>query len=228
MKLSVFLLTFVKALIVLCPWPLKRLLLQFLFRYQLAPTSHIGFAWVYPRYLRMDTGSRIDDFTIAVNLDALILGKFASIGRSNWITGFSTRTVSSHFAHQPERSAELILGDHSAITKNHHIDATNKISIGSFATIAGYRSQFLSHSIDLHFNRQHSEPILIGDYCFVGSSCIVLGGSILPDHSVLGALSLLNKPFNDPWFLYAGQPAKIVKPIDRDAAFFSRTTGFVY
>jgi acetyltransferase-like isoleucine patch superfamily enzyme len=227
-NLSVLPVTFIKALIVLFPWSLKRILLQFLFRYQLAPTAHIGFAWVYPRNLRMDTGSRIDDFTVAVNLDALILGKFSSIGRSNWITGFSTSTTSSHFAHQPKRSAELLLGDHSAITKNHHIDATNKISIGSFTTIAGYRSQFLSHSIDLYFNRQHSDPILIGDYCFVGSGCIVLGGSILPDHSVLGALSLLNKPFNDPWTLYAGQPAKIVKSIDKDAAFFSRTIGFVY
>lgn len=216
-----------QAWIVLLPWPLKRPLLQRLFGYKLASNSRIGLAWVYPRRLTMEAGSRIDHFTVVVNLDSLELGEKASIGRSNWITGFPTGTGSRHFAHQPERRAELKLGSQAAITKHHHIDCTNRISIGSFSTIAGYSSQLLSHAIDLQHNRQHSEPITIGTYCFVGSSCVILGGSVLPDHSVLGALSLLNKPHRDSWSLYAGQPALRRKTIDPSAAYFSRSSGFV-
>jgi acetyltransferase-like isoleucine patch superfamily enzyme len=212
---------------VLLPWSLKRPLLQRLFGFQLAPSAHIGLAWIYPRNLRMAEGSRIAALTVAVNLDVLELGEQASIGRSNWITGFSTGTASPHFAHQRSRRAELLLGAHAAITKHHHIDCTNRVSIGAFSTIAGYRTQLLSHSIDLHHNRQHSEPISIGGHCFVGTACVILGGSVLPDHSVLGALSLLNKAHNEPWGLYAGQPARWVKAIDHSAAYFRRTRGFV-
>ncbi len=216
-----------KPLIVLLPWPLKRQMLQRMFGYRLAPNACIGLAWVYPRKLRMAGGSRIDHFTVVVNLDSLECGENASIGRSNWITGFPTGTASRHFAHQPERCSELLLGDHSAITKHHHIDCTNRITIGPFSTIAGYSSQLLSHSVDLHYSRQHSESIQIGEYCFVGSNCVILGGSLLPDHSVLGALSLLNRAHTEPWGLYAGQPARRLKAIDPNAAYFSRSRGYV-
>lgn len=186
-----------KAGIVLLPWPLKRWTLQNLYGYELDPSAYIGLAWIFPGKLSMASGARISSFSVAVNLDSVVLGEHASIGRGNWITGFKGGTSSRHFAHQLHRRSELKLGDHSAITKYHHIDATHCISIGPFTTIAGYGSQFLSHSIDLQYNRQHSEPITIGAYCFVGTSCIILGGSALPDYSVLGALSLLNKPHNE-------------------------------
>lgn len=210
------------------PWPLKRCMLHRLFNYQLSPSAFIGFSWVYPRELSMGDGSSIGDFNVAVNLDLITMGDFSSIGRCNWITGYPTLTSSSHFSHQPTRRAELFLGEHAAITKDHHIDATSCITIGSFSTVAGYRSQFLSHSIDLYMNRQHSDSITIGAYCFVGTNCVILGGSVLPDYSVLGASSLLNKRMSDSWCVYAGLPAKKVKVIDKHASFFNRTTGFVY
>jgi UDP-3-O-[3-hydroxymyristoyl] glucosamine N-acyltransferase len=219
--------TLLRITITALPWPLKRLLLQRLFGYQLDPSARIGLAWVYPRRLRMAAGSRIDALTVAINLDLLELGEMASIGRGNWITGFPSGTDSLHFTHQPERCGELLLGDHAAITKNHHIDCTNRVTIGPFTTIAGYHSQLLSHSIDLQHNRQHSEPISIGAYCFVGSNCVILGGSALPDQCVLGALSLLNKPLSETRCLYGGQPARRLKPIDPNAAYFSRSNGFV-
>jgi acetyltransferase-like isoleucine patch superfamily enzyme len=218
---------FLKPWIVLLPWSLKRSILRYLFGYHLAPSACIGIAWVYPRHLRMDADSRIGHFTVAVNLDSLELRENASIGRSNWITGFPTGTATRHFAHQPDRRAELILGEHAAITKHHHIDCTNHITIGPYTTIAGYFSQLLTHSIDLHNNRQHSEPIVIGSYCFIGTSCVILGGAVLPSHCVLGALSLLSKPQTEAWCLYAGQPAKLRKHIDPTSAYFSRTKGFV-
>ncbi len=175
----------------------------------------------------MASGARIASLSVAVNLDALELGEQAPIGRSNWITGFPTATASPHYSHQRERRAELHLGAHAAITKFHHIDATNRITIGPFTTIAGYRSQLLTHAIDLQLNRQHSDPIVIGAHCFVGISCVILGGSVLPDHCVLAALSLLNNVHTEPWRLYAGQPARQLKAINPDAAYFHRSTGYV-
>lgn len=217
-----------KILTVLLPWKLKRFVLQKWLGYKLHPTARIGFSWIYPDQLEMAAGASIAHFTVAVNLDFMKMGEQSSIGRNNWITGFSTKIESMHFRHQVGRKAGLVLGYSSAITKNHHIDCTNLIQIGQFATIAGYDSQLLTHSINIRENRQDSAPIIIGDYTFVGTNVVILGGSVLPSFSVLGAKSLLNKPYTEEWKLYAGVPAKLVSSIHEEDKYFSRTEGFVY
>lgn len=217
-----------KLITVCLPWRLKRLALQSWFKYKIHPTARIGLAWVFPGKLIMEKNSRIDHLTVAVNLDLMQMGEHAKIGRGNWVTGFATNPNSKHFRHQPERRPELIMGEWAAITKNHHIDCTNTITIGKFTTIAGYQSQLLTHSINVYENRQDSAPIVIGDYTFIGTNVVILGGAALPGYSVLGAKSLLNKPFYEEWKLYAGVPAKAVSDIDKEAKYFNRVDGFVY
>ena len=209
------------------PWRLRRTLLIYWFGYNIHSTARIGLAWIFPTYLEMGENSRIDHLTVAVNLDKIFLSEKSTIGRGNWITGFPTNTDSPHFKHQIDRKAELILGASSSITKNHHIDCTNSIKIGKFSTIAGYNSQLLTHSIDIYESRQDSKPIIIGDYTFVGTNVVVLGGALLPNYSVLGAKSLLNHSLDKEWCLYAGVPAKEVKEISKDAKYFHRKEGFV-
>jgi acetyltransferase-like isoleucine patch superfamily enzyme len=210
------------------PWRWRRRLLQSWFGYEIHPTAKIGLAWVFPKELSMAEGAKIDHFTVAINLDRIVMSEKAKIGRSNWITGFPTGTKSLHFAHQQNRRSELLIGAFSAITKHHHIDCTSQIEIGKFVTIAGYYSQLLTHSIDVFENRQDSHSIKIGDYCFVSTNVVILGGSSLPSYSVLGAKALLNKTYTEEWKLYGGVPAKVVKDIPKDAKYFSRKDGFVY
>ena len=102
------------------------------------------------------------------------------------------------------------------------------MKIGAFAIFAGFRSQILTHSVDLAESRQSSAPITVGAHCFVGTGCVLLGGAALPDRSVLGALSLLNKAYTEPGQLYAGVPARLVGPVPAGAKFFSRAEGFIY
>lgn len=213
---------------VLLPWPLKRLLLVYFFKYKIHPSARIGFSWIYPKKLIMDSNSSIGNFNVAVHLDLIEIGKNSSIARGNWITGFPTNTDSKHFAHQKNRKSNLIIGQHSAITKNHHIDCTNVITIGNFATIAGYSSQLLTHSINIGLNIQDSHPISIGNYCFVGTASTILGGAVLPAYCVLGANTLLTKAFTTPYRLYGGNPAKEIKELSKDFKYFTREVGFVY
>ena len=157
----------------LLPWSLRRTFLQQQFGFQIHPSAHIGLAWIFPSRLIMEEGSSIGDLTVAKNLDLLHLKPRATIGRGNWITGFPLGD-SPHFASETERRPELVLGEHSAITNRHLLDCTSSITIGAFTTIAGFQSQFISHSIDIRLNRQTSRPIQIGSYCFVGTDCVVL------------------------------------------------------
>jgi acetyltransferase-like isoleucine patch superfamily enzyme len=219
---------FLKLITFMLPWRLRRRALQSWFGYKIHPKAHIGFAWVFPRKLIMSADCKIDHFTVAIHIDKIEMGAKATIGRGNWITGFPTNTKSLHFKHQVERQAELLLEESADITKGHHWDCTDLIKIGRFTTIAGYNSQFLTHSVDLVEGRQNSQPIYIGEYSFVGTNVVVLGGSILPSFSVLGAKSLLNKTYSEEWTIYAGTPAKPMKKISRDAKYFNRTNGYVY
>ena len=50
--------------------------------------------------------------------------------------------------------------------------------------------------------------------------------NLFADHSVLGALSLLNMAHTEPWSLYDGQPVRLLKPIEQAAAYFSRRVGY--
>ena len=217
-----------KTLAFLLPWPLRRRALQRWFKYDIHPTAYIGLAWIYPKKLIMGEGSKIDHFTVAIHLDRIELQKKAKIGRSNWISGFPTNTNSPHFKHHTERRSELILGESAAVTKNHHLDCTDLIHIGRFTTVAGYNSQFLTHSIDVMESRQGAAPIIIGEYAFVGTNVVILGGAVLPARTVLGAKSLLNKKHTKEWMLYGGVPAKEIKSISSNAKYFTRPEGFVY
>jgi acetyltransferase-like isoleucine patch superfamily enzyme len=218
----------VKLITFLLPWRLKRFLLIRFFKYEIHPSAKIGYSWIYPKKLIMNSNSKIGNLNIAVHLDLISIGKYSSISRGNWITGFPSKTNSKHFSHQTERESKLLIGEHSAITKNHHIDCTSTITIGNFVTIAGYNSQLLTHSINILENRQDSSPIIIGDYCFVSTNVVVLGGAHLPSYSVLGAKAMLNKKMNQEYCMYGGIPAKFISEIPKTAKYFDRSTGFIY
>jgi acetyltransferase-like isoleucine patch superfamily enzyme len=219
--------TFLGVVSFLLPWDLRRRFLEKQFGYSIHSSSRIGFAWIFPRRLVMEEGSRIGHMTLCKNIDLLHLGAHAVVGQLNWITGFPSGS-SRHFAHLPDRRPELIVERHAGISSRHFIDCTARIRIGAFATVGGFRSQLLTHSIDFGAGRQTAEPIDIGEYSFTGTNSVVLGGSNLPHHSILGAQSLLNKNWQEPYRLYAGVPARPIKELAPDLEYFRRTEGFIW
>jgi hypothetical protein len=171
--------TFLGFVSLLLPWGLRRSFLEKQFGYSIHPSSRIGFAWIFPRRLVMEEGSRIGHLTLCKNIDLLHLGAHAVVGQLNWITGFPSGDTSRHFAHQPDRRPELNVENHAGISSRQLIDCTARVRIGAFAIIGGFRSQLLTHSIDFAAGRQTAEPIEIGEYCFTGTNSVMLGGSAL-------------------------------------------------
>ncbi len=217
----------VSLLVIPLPWKLRRLALVHMLGYEIHAQARIGYSWVYPERLVMKAGARIGHLNVCKGMALLQLGEYSIIGNLNWISGFPFGTGSRHFADQESRRPELILGEHSALTNCHLIDCTNRVTIGRFTTMAGFRSQILTHSIDLERSHQSSAPVEIGEYCFVGTSCVLLRGSSLPNFSVLGAASLLNKAYSETHYLYAGAPARPVQPLADSLKYFQRSVGYV-
>lgn len=215
-------------LVVILPWKIKRLIYIKVFKYKIAPSARIGFSIIFPKMLIMENNSKIGSLTYCKGIDLVHLEESSKIGTLNWITGFpSNNSQTGHFSYDKNRFPALIIKKHSAITSRHMIDCTNTITIGEFTTVAGIRSQLLTHSINIFNSRQESLPINIGNYCFISTSVICLGGTTIPDYSVVGALSLCNKKYEDCYSLYGGVPAKKIKDLGKDTKYFNREVGYV-
>lgn len=211
----------------LLPWPWRRRWLCAVFGYEIHPGARIGWSWVQPGHLIMQAGARIGSGTVCKGLALVELEEGAHLGNLNWVTGLPPGS-DRYFRHQPERRPELRLGRHASVTNRHLLDCTGTVTIGAFSTFAGFQSQILTHSIDLAASRQDSRPVRIGERCFVGTNCVLLGGSVLPDRSVLGAKSLLNKAFDEPGTLYGGVPARALRTLPTDEMkYFQRAEGWV-
>ena len=212
---------------VLLPWPWRRSLLEKQFGYSIHPSSHIGLCWIFPRRLIMEENSRIGHLTVCKNIDLLHLGPHAIIGQLNWITGFPSGT-SRHFAHQADRHPELDRGDPCRNQSRHLIDCTARVRIGAVRD-----RRRISISADHPQHRSRSGPAISRadrDWRILlcGTNCVMLGGTSLPHHSVLGAQSLLNKKWDEPYRLYGGVPAKPLKELSQEMEYFRRTQGFVW
>ena len=210
------------------PWRIRRVFFNSILGYKIDKTAMISrWSLVLPAHLEMGPHSRIGPFTVCKGLERLRLEERGYIGALNWITAFPLGTGSRHFEMDAGRKPQLIVERHAAITSRHLIDCTDEVVVGAFSIVAGFRSQILTHSIDLKESRQHCKPVHIGHHCFVGTACVCLGGSALPDESVLGAHSLLNEHHSMSGYLYGGVPAKPIRPVDPESKYFSRITGYV-
>lgn len=57
----------------------------------------------------------------------------------------------------------------------------------------------------------HPEKIAIGNHVWIGCRCTILKGSVLPDNSIIGARSLINRPIKGERTIIGGSPAKVLK-----------------
>lgn len=203
----------------LFPWVIKRPLMQLLLGFRLAHGSRIGFALIFAEKVVLEKNASIGHFTIVSPIGLLHLMEQASIGRGNRIAGMQSTRL---YADEKNRKSALIMEPHAAITRRHLIDCSNTVTIGAFATVAGWNSQILSHSPNFSISAQTTKPVRIGRYTFMGTGSIVLFGAMLPDYSVLGAGSVLTKAHEETHRIYAGNPAMPVAKLDPAAAYFHR------
>lgn len=201
----------------------RRFLYRCLLGYDIAWDAQIGLAWVRAQHVRLASQAKIGSFTIIRNIERLELGEEARIGTFNWI--FGMLESSNHFTNEPERESALIMKRGSSLTSRHIVDCTNKVVLGAFSTVAGFRSQILTHGIDISDSRQRSAPVQIGEHCLIGSGTIILKGSVVPDKCVVAAGSVFRGNPQRSFGLYSGVPAEWQRSFDESATYFTRVVG---
>jgi len=105
----------------------------------------------------------------------------------------------------------LHIGNHSAIGRKVEIYGYAPIYIGSdtvisqYAYLCGASHDYESSSMDLT-----SEPIKIGNYCWIAANAMITQGVSIGEGTVIGARSVVTKSMPE-WIVAAGIPARIIK-----------------
>ena len=154
-----------------------------------------------------------------INLDRLSMTKGASIGSYNRIKGkFSLimkkeARIGNHDIIAGDAKYEpvsLVMEEKSRIVGSHYINMCSNISIGVFTTIAGGGTQIWTHSFfytsDFKSYRVDGE-VHIGDFCYIGSGCIICPNVRIADHVIVGAGSNIATNL-DKSGLYVSQPLR--------------------
>jgi acetyltransferase-like isoleucine patch superfamily enzyme len=142
------------------------------------------------------------------NASLLNCGTITFGGRCTLCTSSCIRTI---------QDSELYLGDDSLICEEVNISCFESVRIGHRSWVA-HRSQVLEsnnhYMADLTsatIARAHN-PIAIGDDCWVCNSSTILGGTTLPNGTLVASNSLVRGDFSDTPAnpMIAGIPAKVI------------------
>lgn len=69
--------------------------------------------------------------------------------------------------------------------------------------------------VDDRFKNVIEQQVIINKHAIVGSSSTILPGACISEGTAVGAMSLI-KELTQPWSIYAGIPAKLIKERKRD------------
>ena len=160
--------------------------------------------------LKLGLGTSIGPFNVIRNVPFFEMKEHSEIGQWNWIS--AAPVLVSAAAHREAGRFEI--GAHSAVTSRHYFDVSGGVVIGDFSTIAGVRSVFMSHGIDVQDAVLDTAPITIGSYTMVGGCTNFILGAHVPTYSIVAMGSTVVKGLLQTHALYAGTPAKFKKQVD--------------
>jgi acetyltransferase-like isoleucine patch superfamily enzyme len=111
-------------------------------------------------------------------------------------TGKGTAPGLSHgcyiFANE---NAPVFIGDYTIVAPN----------VG----IAGY-----NHNAYDYRMYEASQPLRIGNYCWLGMNSVILPGVCLGDHTIVAAGSVVTAGFPEGYVIIGGNPARVLKTLD--------------
>ena len=90
------------------------------------------------------------------------------------------------------------------------------IRIGDYVRL-GPNVGILSSNHDL-YNRDRNipEPVVIGDYCWIGMNALIMPGVTLGPSTIVGGGAVVTHSFPQGYVVIAGNPARVIKELDKD------------
>lgn len=202
---------------VMLPEKLRVLLARKVLGWDIHPTAHLGRSLMIVGHVSMGPGSSIGAFNVFRGLQEVRLGEGASIATRNFI---GAPPYAQLFLAETAPRPVLILGDYAMITIGHEIDVTDRVEFASHARLAGFKSQILTHNLNLMRDRWETGPVELGERSAVMSGCILLSGTRVPARSVVSAGSVVTTKLTKEQTLYRGNPAEAVRELPANLGYF--------
>jgi len=210
------------ALLGILPGWAKRPLYRLLFGYRIHSGARIGLVILEAGEVDIEDGARVGHLNLILGVGRLEVRRGGRIGSLNILRGgerislgpFSTvmrlnvlNAIPDHDCTTQPVSV-LDVGAGAVIVSGQRIDFTDRVTIGRNVVIGGRNSSLWTH------DRQETAPIVIGDFCYLGSEVRLAPGAQLADECVLALGAVLTGPVNEPRSLVAGVPARVVRPLN--------------
>lgn len=205
---------------VVLPPSLRRELARRVLGWDIDPTAYIGRSVILVDHVSMGPRASIGPRNVIRALEELRLDEGASIATRNWIIGIP-RSVDV-FPTSQDRRPSLTLGKGAMITDAHEIDCADRVVLGDHAALGGFRSQILTHSLNLVKDRFEAAPVEIGERSAVMSGCILQSGTRVPPRCIVSAGSVINTKLTAELTFYRGNPAEPVRELPETLGFFRR------
>jgi acetyltransferase-like isoleucine patch superfamily enzyme len=115
----------------------------------------------------------------------------------------------------------IVFGDYATCQQNLHLTCASRISIGKNTAIAANVTiTDINHpyeNVDLPIERQDIEvsEVIIGEDCKIYNNAVILPGTNIGKHCVVGANSVVRGVFPD-FSVIAGIPAKIIRQYNKE------------
>jgi acetyltransferase-like isoleucine patch superfamily enzyme len=213
----------IAAISIVAPFKIRRLLLNYLLGWKIDKAARIGFSIIIADRVIMAPEAKIGHMNFIAGLTLLRLDQTARISKLNILHGVS-RSRTGVYPNSKNRRANVFLQRGSSITTAHYLDCSDQIVIGEFSTLAGFRSQIVTHSVDLTNATQGTARVRIGERTFIGTSSVILKGTKVPSFSVFAAGSVITNDIREDCALYGGVPARKIRPLPRSLGYFHRNS----
>lgn len=114
------------------------------------------------------------------------------------------------------QNIEIGIGAAPGLSPNCYIQGKSGIKLGDYSLV-GPGVGIISSNHDIYDISSHksSTGVVIGSYCWIGMNAVVLPGVRLGDHTIVAAGAIVTKPFPDGYCVLGGNPAKVIKSLDR-------------
>lgn len=165
-----------------------------------------------------------------LNISKIVMGENSYIGIGNIFTGLNLLEMHSgsrinrwnRITSDPSFCGILRLKRHSSISLRHYLDVCHTIEFGANTIVAGHRSTFFTHSKGVEVI-DYVSPIIIGEWCYLGSDLAVAPGAVVGDHCFVGMGSVVvGNMSRYSYKLLVGNPAHPKKDLREDAPYFSQ------
>jgi len=207
--------------VALFPGFIKRSLYRWLFGYRIAGGVRIGLSVLDAGVVHLAEGARIGHLNLITGIDQFTMGEHAHVDYLNIIRG-GTRVELGRYATVmrfnvlnaiPDHDcttnpiSTLTLADGAMVVSGHRIDFTDSVALGRNVIVGGRSSSLWTH------NRQETAPIVIGDFCYLGSEIRIAPGGRLAAECILALGAVLTGEIRETGSLVGGVPAKVLRPL---------------